>query len=94
MIQHILERAIIHIFSALTVYVGLSIVLEWCFRKHRDWTIKLMPALLGIGFIGWREAYDVANGQPLLKAYTDYVSWAIGMACAIWLIRRFIKIKA
>ena len=87
---HILERAIIHIFAGTTVYLMAYIVLCWCIRKS-VWTMRIVPALIAVGFIGWREPYDLANGQMLVKVYTDYASWVFSMALALFLLRRYEK---
>lgn len=88
---HILDRAFIHIFSATAVYLIAFMALRYALRRNAKWTVKIVPALIAIGFIGWREAYDVAHGQPLIKAYTDYASWTIGMTLAIWGLKRYAK---
>lgn len=94
LLLHILDRSIIHIFSSAAVYLLAYFGLGYAFRKSVAWTMRVLPALVAIGFIGWREAYDVAHGQPLLKAYTDYASWTIGMGLAIWGLQRFIKAQS
>lgn len=88
---HIVERAFLHICMGTTVYLGAFFALRWGMRKNPVRTMAVLPALLSIGFIGWREAWDVAHGQPLLKAFTDYASWAGGMALGLWLLYRYRK---
>jgi hypothetical protein len=90
---HILERAIIHIFSATSAYLLAWFTLQWALRKWPVWTPIVLPAILACAIIGNREAFDVANGQPLIKVFTDAVSWIIGMGLAIWGLHRFKKLN-
>lgn len=88
---HILERAFLHICMGVTFYLGAFFAVRWGMRRNPIRTMEVLPALLAIGFIGWREAYDVSRGQPLLKAFTDYASWTGGMILALWLLYRYRK---
>jgi hypothetical protein len=36
-----------------------------------------------------REAWDVANGQPLVKVVTDYMSWLLGTGFGAWGLHRW-----
>jgi hypothetical protein len=44
----------------------------------------LIAGLFVFAFSTMREAYDVSQGQPLIKAFTDYASWMIGVSLSIW----------
>ncbi len=90
---HIIERALTHILMSGSVYLIGFFALHWAMRKNAKRTMQILPGLLCAALIGWREAYDVAQGQPLLKAYTDYASWLIGMALAIWGLARYRKVR-
>lgn len=92
-IGHVLERAIIHLFAGGSVYLLTYLLTDYAQKKWRLWKMVL-PALLAVGFIGWREAYDVANGQPFAKAITDWISWGLGLALAIYGLQRYIKLQA
>ncbi len=83
---HIAERSFLHFFMSGTVYLISYLVLRACMAGNPDWTLRIVPGLIAVGFIGWREAYDVSKGQPLLKAYTDYASWLLGTVLAIALL--------
>lgn len=89
---HIIERSIIHIFSAGTVYLGFCIGYEWFRRKFSKAMDQILPGLLAILIIYLREPFDVAHGQSLLKAVIDPISWAAGIAGVWWLIRRYRKV--
>ena len=97
MILHILDRAIIHIFSAMGLVVGAFFGLQSLHRHLKSSWLPanvggrlLLAAILVFGITATREAVDVANGQPLVKAFTDYASWAIGLALGIWATYRLI----
>jgi hypothetical protein len=50
----------------------------------------LLSGFIVFGLTATREAVDVANGQPLVKAFTDYASWLIGLGLGIWATYRLI----
>lgn len=95
---HILDRAVLHFFSAtslvLLAFMGLRAFnrrrpSEW-FPVH--WKASLsLAALTVFGFATLREAWDVAAGQSLIKASVDYFSWFAGCAVAAYGLYRFGK---
>lgn len=88
---HILDRSFLHIMMAAAVYIACYIGAEWLHTKKPTWYRLGTPAVLGCYLIMFREAYDVHNGQPLVKAYTDALSWGLGMALGIWGLYRWEK---
>lgn len=97
MIAHILERFIIHLFSAMGLVVGTFFGLQSLHRRLKSSWLPaniggrlLLAGLLVFGLTAMREAWDVANGQPLVKAFTDYASWLIGLGLGIWATYRLI----
>lgn len=91
MIAHILDRAALHILMGAGVYLIAFFIMRWAMRRNPELMRDVIPAMLAAGFIGWREAWDVGHGQPLVKAFTDYASWIIGTGLATWGLRRFRK---
>lgn len=86
-----IERAVIHFFSNTALVFGAF----WLVRvTQRRWP-KHLPlgtaALLVFTGAALREAWDVAHGQPLWKAFTDYLSWFLGCAFSAWLLYRAMK---
>lgn len=97
MLGHIVERFIIHLFSAMGLVVGTFFAFQSIHRRLKSsWLPSniggrlLLSGLLVFGITAMREAYDVANGQPLVKAFTDYASWLIGLGLGIWATYRLI----
>ena len=94
--NHILERAVIHFFSA-TALVMLAFFVLRTIRRH--WAKKWLPdnwqallttaAVTVFAFSTMREAYDVFSGQALSKAFTDYLSWLLGCGIGAWGLYRF-----
>lgn len=97
MVLHIIERGLIHLFSAMGLVVGTFFALQTLHRRLKNSWLPtniggrlLLSGLLVFGITAMREAWDVANGQPLVKAFTDYASWLIGLALGIWATYRLI----
>lgn len=97
MISHIIERFIIHLFSATGLVVGTFFAIQSIQRRYaKDWLPSnvggrlLLAGFLVFGVTATREAWDVHNGQPIVKAFTDYISWAIGLGLGIWATYRLI----
>ena len=97
MIWHILERFFIHVFASASLVLGSTWLIRVVAKKlprfvPAHWMHQLvLAALLVFAFSTLREAYDVAQGQPLVKAFTDYASWLLGCGGSVWLIYRFVK---
>lgn len=93
---HALDRAIIHFFSSAGVCLCAFFALHYVQRRKQwPWLPSLVqPQLLFVAvcvFAGTalREAYDVAQGQPLWKAFSDNLSWLCGCAVSVWGLWRF-----
>lgn len=102
MIGHIVERFIIHMFSAMGLVVGVFFGLQSLNRRQKmnGWMPSniggrlVLAGLLVFGVTAMREAYDVAvGGQPLIKAFTDYASWLIGLTLGVWAAYRLIWLQ-
>lgn len=97
MIWHILERFVIHFTSATSLVLVMFMLLRSLARHGYTnwlptWRASLIVAALFVFAVSTtREAYDVANGQPLVKAFTDYASWLLGCGVAAWGLTRFGK---
>ena len=93
---HILERAVIHFFSACSLVMLTFFALRTARRKWKtSWLPDsfrerlLLAAICVFALSTMREAWDVANGQALIKAFTDYASWLTGCGVATWGLYRF-----
>ncbi len=88
---HILDRGIIHFFSSAGVLLCCFCVLRFVHRKKQwawlpgEFRAQLLFAAICV-FAGsaLREAFDVAGGQSLAKAVTDYLSWFLGCGVSTW----------
>lgn len=87
---HLVERFLIHFASSAFFILGSWLLSRWGWRKL-GWSVTTASQLLAFTIIcamptalipPLREAFDVAAGQPLLKAVTDYISWFSGAAVA------------
>lgn len=91
---HILDRAFIHFYMAAGFLLMTLVAWEYATRKFRwwprlnGWGAYAIPAFVIFTLISFREVFDVHNGQPLVKAITDWISWISGMAAAIWGLHR------
>jgi hypothetical protein len=93
---HILFRFGLHFLAAGFISACTYAVCSWLWRKL-DWPLRrqaqqvvfLIFTCLPVALIpSLREAFDVAAGQPILKAATDYVSWFAGTGFMAWLLYR------
>ena len=92
MIWHVIERFIIHFFSAYGLVTGTFFLINWIRKKPSaaNWTpqtymgIFIEAALLVclVAFI--REPFDVHEGDWWLKSYFDMASWVLGSGTAVW----------
>jgi hypothetical protein len=96
MIAYIFERFVIHFFAACSLVLCAYFGFSWLVREYgfEFIPVGLQARLAFSALFVWslstlREAYDVAHGQPLKKAYFDYLSWFLGCACAAWGLYRF-----
>jgi hypothetical protein len=64
--------------------------LNWLQRKTK-WYPYIVTGILLFSITATREAWDVAHGQPLIKAFTDYASWIVGAGFSAWGLYRFKK---
>lgn len=89
---YILERAIIHFFSAYGLVSGTFFFLQWLRKKPqvRAWLPQSYLALFVISglvvclFAFVREPFDIHSGQWWGKAYFDYASWVLGSVMGVW----------
>jgi hypothetical protein len=66
--------------------------LGWFVRGRRAAIVFAVICALPTAFLPpLREALDVAAGQPVLKAVTDYISWFLGSGVASWMVYRLRK---
>jgi hypothetical protein len=95
---HILERAGLHFICSFALVMASFFALKfWATHNRKVWKwfstpelVFLMVAALSVWSLSTlREPYDVANKQPLVKAFTDFGSWFIGCATAAWGLYRF-----
>lgn len=101
MIGHIVERFLIHLFSAMGLVVGVFFGLQSLHRRQKmnGW----LPSNIGgrLVFSGlvvfliasMREVFDLHSGQPYVKVFTDWASWLIGLALGIWATYRLIWLQ-
>jgi hypothetical protein len=93
-IGHILDRAIIHFYAGGGLMISILIALEWARRKlawfprPRAYMFYILPCLLCLMWIGMYEAGNVANGQSLFKAWSDFFSWMAGVSLSCWGLHR------
>lgn len=83
--RHSLERFGLHFIASGTVILLLYYLLSlphWSWIPERSEQRVGFAALFVFAFSTVREAYDVAHGQSLAKAISDYASWASG--CVVW----------
>ena len=88
---HILDRFVIHLFASGGAVLAVLFTLRYFLRRlPTPWLPQTIPAQLVFGAVSifaaaaLREAWDVAHGQSLAKAFTDYASWAAGCGLAAW----------
>lgn len=95
MIGHILERAFIHIFMDVGLVIGLLCPIEYSKRWLAPFfsfggRIVLACMILGI-IVAARETIDVHNGQPYIKAFTDWFSHVPGIVGGFFAIRWLVR---
>lgn len=95
MTEHIITRFLLHFGATGILVPAVTLGLLWLRRRLRtswlpaEYLPNLLLAAAAIGLLpAFREAYDVANGQPLFKAFTDNVSWVGGAALSAFLTYR------
>jgi hypothetical protein len=97
LLLHILDRFFIHFFASTSLVLLAATGVRVAAKKLPRfappyWMHQLViAALLVFAFSTLREAVDVAHGQPLVKAFTDYASWLLGSGVSVWAIYRFVK---
>lgn len=100
---NIIERGVIHFFSSFSIVVMVFFALRYGYlklpkvRRFFEYQISynhfiVASALLVFAFSTLREAYDVAHGQHLVKAFTDYTSWFLGTGCSAFGIYRLMHL--
>lgn len=93
---HIIDRGTIHFFSSMSLVMLAFFAFRTAARRSHSawlpaaWRQHLLFAAVAVFAVSTlREAYDVANGQPLVKAFTDYGSWLLGCGASAWGLYRF-----
>jgi hypothetical protein len=96
MLWHIIDRFVIHFTAATSLVLMLAIGFRYLSRRSKSaWFPHSMhqtlvyAAMTVFAMSTLREALDVANGQPLAKAFTDYASWLLGTGFAAWGLYRW-----
>lgn len=92
-IVYVFERYVLHIFEATAIYLIAVAAFYWMMRKlgwrrMQGWWALIAPAVLAFIPISFREVFDVYNGDPIYKSFTDWSSWMVGFGLAIWGIYR------
>lgn len=86
---HIVDRFLIHFFMSagflmIAVYGFYWLTrIRWLPALH-GWWAYIVPAMVSFILISFREVFDVANGQLVVKAVTDWASWILGMGVSIF----------
>jgi len=88
---HALGRGISHFFSSAGVVMLTFFVLRWV-QRHKQWpwlpaefrAQLVFVAVCVFAGTALREAWDVAAGQSVAKAVSDYASWALGCTASVW----------
>lgn len=95
-VWNILDRFVIHFTAATSLVLALANLYRYLRRRYRNqWLPGTMPhtlawaALTVFAISTLREAYDVRQGQSLVKAITDYISWLLGTGFGAWGIYRW-----
>ncbi len=96
LLANIVERFVIHFFAATSLVLLVTMALASARRRWPVWYLPksvrlrlIVAALLVFACSILREAYDVWNGQALIKAFTDDLSWALGSGAGAWGLYRF-----
>lgn len=92
-VMYVFERYVLHIFEAAAVYLLAVAIFYWVVRKlgwrrMQGWWALVAPAVLAFIPISFREVFDVYNGDPIYKSFSDWSSWMVGFGLAIWGIYR------
>lgn len=93
---HIIDRFVIHFTAATSLVLGLAVIFRTAYvRTKSRWLPKSMhttlvyAALTLFAASTLREAVDVARGQLLVKAFTDYASWLLCAGFGSWGLYRW-----
>lgn len=95
MLLHTLERFLIHFFSASGTILLLVHFLRW---TQRRWPSKWVPQTLRgqlilstltiVAVAGLVESIHVAHSQPVVKSFTDFLSWLAGSLACVYALYR------
>lgn len=96
---HILERGVIHFFASGSLVLATFLLYSyWSKRntKASEWlpngkSLLAFSALSVFAIASLREPIDVALGQTVTKAITDFTSWILGTGVSAWGLYRFKK---
>ena len=93
---HILDRFLIHFTAATSLGLMLAIGYRYAYKRTRSqWLPHSMPetlvyagmTLFAVAIL--REAWDVGQGQSVIKAFCDYLSWLLGAGFGVWGLYRW-----
>lgn len=91
LLGEILNRGAIHFFASMSLVTATYFFVLFLLRRYKQYE-QLMALVLAAALVfagsTLREAYDVYQGQPLVKAFTDYLSWLLGCGVSVWAIYR------
>jgi hypothetical protein len=97
MILHAIDRGIIHFFSSMGALTSAFFAFRVLVRRKPTWPLPqaipvqlLLCAVIVVLAAFLREPFDVAQGDPSWKSYSDLASWILGCACGFWGIKRLI----
>ena len=94
--SHIVERELIHLFSAAGVYLMVYLLMDSIGRRTKIvWlTRRVEPAaLVAMLFIWFGEPDDVV-GDGIAKSYIDMIVWAFGFVVSIMALGKWCKSRA
>jgi hypothetical protein len=95
-VSHIVERQLIHFFSAAGVYLLVYLLLDSIGRRTGvTWITRRVepPALIAMIFIWFGEPDDILT-DGATKSYIDMSVWATGFVISIIALRRWCKSRA
>lgn len=95
-VSHIVERQLIHFFSAAGVYLLVYLLLDSIGRRTGiTWMTQRVepPALIAFIFIWFGEPDDILT-DGIYKSFIDMGVWAVGFVASILALKRWCKSRA
>jgi hypothetical protein len=93
LVLHIADRFLIHLASGTSLVMCALFGIAYLRRRvanSQPWippqfNYQLLICALLISAIAFvREPFDVYNGQPRIKAVTDFISWVLATSLGAW----------